>query len=171
MPNKISECYPQEHVLMQHLDLIYHHLNTILNTPKFYYMQLPHVYFGATPIGKRKVYLGDVLQLWQNSTLWHYTALEVVELSEGWSRGAKKNRANPCGMYILNCVGSALSGSNSALAWDRQQKCLLKIMLPTVGGVFKALEAIKPQRAPNPSTDEAIPKDILILIEQLKSMQ
>lgn len=141
-----TDYYAQELLLFSHLDLCYNNLERILSEPKFYYIQFQHIFFGASPIGKRTVYLGDLLQLWINGSIWFYHADIVVHLTEGWSRGAKKQRAIPKGVYVLHCTGSALSGINSSLVWDIEQQQLLKIMLPSMFGLLTALEQVALKR-------------------------
>ena len=159
--------YEQEIVLVQNLESIYKHLKLILNHPDFYYIELPHIYFGASPIGKRKVYLGDILQLWQRSAHWYNRQHTRLELVDGWSRGRKTECSNAQGFYVLNSVGSALSGSNNTLAWDFAQQKMIRVMLPSMFVLLKDLEGISSYRPVKPVSEFKSDVGINDLIQHL----
>lgn len=170
MSTLISE-YAQEVLLLSHLDLCYNNLQRILTDPKLYYITLPSVFFGASPIGKRTVYLGDLLQLWRSGSPWFYQTDSVIHLTEGWSRGAKKQRPTPQGVYVLQCTGSALSGANSSLVWDIEEKTLLKIMLPSMFSLLTALQHVVLNRPMSVSIEkgESVLGSIAELIHYLEN--
>lgn len=76
--------------LFNNLELILANYDKIISCDKYYNIQMPSCYIGGTIIGKYKMYLGDVLTIWQN-TLWHTDT-----------------------KYFLSISGSSLSGSNTA---------------------------------------------------------
>lgn len=132
--------YQQEIQFFQNLKVILKHQNQILSKPNLYYFHLPSWYVGAAPVGKLTVYLGDLLMLWQNEAIWLNRQVEVTELTDGHSKGRKKLRANLQGLRVINVSGSALSGSNSALAWDEATQCLIKFISPSVFALYASAQ-------------------------------
>ena len=149
----------------EHLDQILLNTSRILNHPQLYFFQLPTWFVGAAPVGKYTVYLGDLLILWQSSSIWLYHQEQVTLLLDGWSRGRKGIWQNKKGIRLVNVAGSALSGANSALGWDIAEQCWIKFSSPTVFGAVKSLReqiTLRPLKSPmmSPKTVEELLKNL-----------
>ena len=152
----------------QHLDLVLQHQKLILSQPEFYYFHLAPWYIGATPIGQKQLYLGDLIYFWEKNPIWFNRQPEVVELIDGWSRGRKKLRPNTQGIRVVQCTGSALSGANSALGWDEATKTLIKFSSPSVFALLKQLDDLKLIRPQRPLMQYQVITSVDDLIQQLK---
>lgn len=170
MSNFLSDDDQQDIQFFKNLDLILKHQPQILRDPTLYYFRTERWSVGAAPVGSLKVYLGDLISLWQNQAIWFNRQAEITELIDGTSRGRKKLRENPKGLRVVNVAGSALSGSNSALAWDEAEQCLLKFVSPSVFALYATLKTHMLNR---PSKDLAKPlltvDDLLAYLDQDKS--
>lgn len=161
--------YPELVLFFENLDLIYQHRITILNDSTLYYFHLDPWYVGAAPVGQTTAYLGDLLTLWETSPAWFNRLPEITLLVDGHSRGRKQQRANPQGLRLVHVAGSALSGSNSALAWDESAKCLIKFTAPTVFGTLKSLRDHAVHRPPQVA--EHVPQTVEALLLRLQTSQ
>lgn len=156
----LQHCYidEQTQIFFANLDQILLNQLRILSDPNLYYFYLESWYVGAAPVAQHKVYLGDLMILWQSSPTWLNQQAEVILLLDGWSRGRKGIWENKKGLYLISLSGSALSGANSALAWDLVGKKFIKFTSPTVFGALKSLNEKVPLRPPK--KDLSIPKSV-----------
>lgn len=164
-PYQPNTGYPEMVFFFENLDVIQQHRDRILNDATLYYFHLEPWYVGASPVGKTTAYLGDLLILWETSPAWFNRLPEITWLLDGFSRGRRQQRNNPIGLRLVHVAGSALSGANSALAWDEAEQCLIKFTAPTVFGTLKSLREHVPHRPPQ--VIEGIPQTVDALLQRL----
>lgn len=153
---------------IHHLDEIYQHETQILADPHLYYFHLESWYVGASPVGRYDAYLGDLLTLWQTDHFWLNTQPKVTHLIEGWSNGRKESRSNPQGLRVFNVAGSALSGTNSALAWEQHTQEFIKFTAPSVFGTLRSLKNHAELRPFKKYEATDIPRRLEALLQRLQ---
>jgi len=90
--------------LIDSFSLLSNYYDEILDNPELYYVPVNEIRFGSSITGSTKLFLGDLLTLWQDEP-WHTTC----------------PKCNSQSLFIFGAGGSPLSGSGSA--WGVCKKC------------------------------------------------
>jgi len=90
--------------LIDSLPLLSNYYDEVFGNPELYYVPVNEIRFGSTITGSTKLFLGDLLTLWQDEP-WHTTC----------------PKCNSQSLFIFGAGGSPLSGSGSA--WGVCKKC------------------------------------------------
>ncbi len=90
--------------LVDSFPLLSKYYDEILDNPELYYVPINEIHFGSSITGSTKLFLGDLLTLWQDEP-WHTTC----------------PKCNSQSLFIFGAGGSPLSGSGSA--WGVCKKC------------------------------------------------
>ena len=83
--------------VFNNLDILYKHKDLILQNPEYYGVEIKGCAVSSLWIGSTKLWLGDMLQLWETPE---------------WKIG---------NTYYFSIIGSPLSGSNECQTWSKEK--------------------------------------------------
>ena len=118
---------------------------SILQNPEQYHIEVEHAYLDVWPFSEKKLYLGDLLQLWF-SEKWridsNYRLLSNLE-----AQFKPKSIQEEHDFYLFQLSGSTLSGSNHAQVWSVLEQKIRYISLDSVFKYYCYFESIERPKA------------------------
>lgn len=118
--------------LFKNISFYQEHYLSILNNPEQYYLQVEQAYLDVWPFSEKKLYLGDLLQLWFSQKWLIHSNCRVLSNSQNQTtqKIVKSNEE----LYLFQLSGSTLSGSNHAQVWSVLEQ---KVLFVSLESVFK----------------------------------
>ncbi|MEG0482794.1 MAG: hypothetical protein RR569_06765 [Acinetobacter sp.] len=107
---------------------------SILQNPEQYHIEVKHAELNVWPIAYKKIWLGDLLQLWF-SEKWLADSTYQLNL-ENQSSNTQQSSQTQADLFLFQLTGNAFTGKNQAKAWSFSEQ---KIISLSVNSVFKNL--------------------------------
>ena len=114
---------------------------SILHNPEQYYLEVEHTYLDVWPFSEKKLYLGDLLQLWFSEKWRIDSNYRVLSNSDNQFTSNSIEKAHD--LYLFQLSGSTLSGSNHAQVWSTLEQKILYISLDSVFKYYCYFESIE----------------------------
>lgn len=114
---------------------------SILQNPEHYYTEIEQAYFEVWPFGEKKLFLGDLLQLWF-SEKWLINA-KCQLLTDSNTKNTKTTIQREHDLYLFQWVGSTFSGANHAKVWSISEQKVIHIALDRVFKYYCFFESIE----------------------------
>ncbi|QOW45408.1 MULTISPECIES: hypothetical protein [Acinetobacter] len=114
---------------------------SILQNSEHYYTEVEHAYFEVWPFGEKKLFLGDLLQLWF-SEKWLINA-KCRLLTDASTQNTQQSIQREHDLYLFQLVGSTFSGANHAKVWSISEQKVVHIALDRVFKYYCFFESIE----------------------------
>ncbi|WP_111859857.1 hypothetical protein [Acinetobacter sp. CFCC 10889] len=114
---------------------------SILQNPEHYYTEIEQAYFEVWSFGEKKLFLGDLLQLWF-SEKWLINA-KCQLLTDSNTKNTKTAIQREHDLYLFQWVGSTFSGANHAKVWSISEQKVIHIALDRVFKYYCFFESIE----------------------------
>ncbi|CEI52274.1 hypothetical protein [Acinetobacter bereziniae] len=129
---------------------------SILQNPEQYHIEVEQAYLDVWPFSEKKLYLGDLLQLWFsekwliNSTCRLLLNSSTLDSSDLTAEPTQKKIQRTQDLYLFQLSGSTLSGSNHAQVWSVSEQKVLYVSLNSIFKYYCYFESIeRPKNYPN----------------------
>ena len=100
---------------------------SILQNPEQYHIEVEQAYLDVWPFSEKKLYLGDLLQLWfSEKWLINVPCHLRFEHKDDGRRVPLKRKQD---LYLYQLAGNALSGSNCSKVWSISEQRELRVEL------------------------------------------
>lgn len=116
----------------------------ILKNPEHYYTDVEQAYFEVWPFGEKKLFLGDLLQLWF-SEKWLINAKCQI-LTDLTTPNTASSIQREHDLYLFQLTGSTFSGANYAKVWSVSEQKIIHIALDRVLKYYCFFESIERPR-------------------------
>ena len=114
---------------------------SILQNPEQYYLQVQHAHLNVWPFSEKKLYLGDLLQLWLSEKWLIESDCRLLSNSDIKIKPQTVQRTQD--LYLFQLSGSTLSGSNHAQVWSISEQKILYLSLDSVFKYYCYFESIE----------------------------
>ena len=112
---------------------------SILKNPEQYYLEVEHAHLEVWPFSEKKLYLGDLLQLWFSEK---WLIRSKYRFLSNIHQNLSKEVENKQGIFLFQLTGSTLSGSNHAQAWSIAEQKVIYVSLDRVLKYYCYFESI-----------------------------
>ncbi|WP_151714284.1 hypothetical protein [Acinetobacter bereziniae] len=122
---------------------------SILQNPEQYHIEVEQAYLDVWPFSEKKLYLGDLLQLWFsekwliNSTCRLLLNSSTLDSSDLTAQPTQKQIQRTQDLYLFQLSGSTLSGSNHAQVWSVSEQKVLYVSLNSIFKYYCYFESIE----------------------------
>ncbi|MBJ9951712.1 MULTISPECIES: hypothetical protein [Acinetobacter] len=122
---------------------------SILQNPEQYHIEVEQAYLDVWPFSEKKLYLGDLLQLWFsekwliNSTCRLLLDSSRLDSSNSTIQSTQKQIQRTQDLYLFQLSGSTLSGSNHAQVWSVSEQKVLYVSLNSIFKYYCYFESIE----------------------------
>ena len=122
---------------------------SILQNPEQYHIEVEQAYLDVWPFSEKKLYLGDLLQLWFsekwliNSTCRLLLNSSTLDSSDLTAEPTQKQIQRTQDLYLFQLSGSTLSGSNHAQVWSVSEQKVLYVSLNSIFKYYCYFESIE----------------------------
>ncbi|MFW1943647.1 hypothetical protein ACG93R_09055 [Acinetobacter guillouiae] len=121
---------------------------SILQDSDQYFIQVEQAYLDVWPFTEKKLYLGDLLQLWFSEKWLINTPCRLLNSSSQISSSSdtqvtKKPVQRTQDFYLFQLSGSTLSGSNHAQIWSVSEQKVLYVSLDRIFKYYCYFESIE----------------------------
>ena len=114
---------------------------TILKKPQQYHIEVAQAYLHVWPLSEKKLYLGDLLQLWFSEKWLINSACQLLSTTEAQS--SKKQIHKTQDLYLFQLTGSTFSGVNHSKVWSVSEQKELHVSLDSVFKYLCYFESIE----------------------------
>ncbi|MFW1748471.1 hypothetical protein ACG9XW_20020 [Acinetobacter guillouiae] len=122
---------------------------SILQDPEQYFIQVEQAYLDVWPFTEKKLYLGDLLQLWFSEKWLINTPCRLLNSSSSDKQATQKPVQRTQDFYLFQLSGSTLSGSNHAQIWSVSEQKVLYVSLDRIFKYYCYFESIeRPKKHP-----------------------
>jgi hypothetical protein len=129
---------------------------SIIHNPEQYHIDVEQAYLDVWPFSEKKLYLGDLLQLWFSekwlidSTCRVLLGSSTFDSSSSTIQATQTQIQRARDLYLFQLSGSTLSGSNHAQVWSVSEQKVLYVSLDSIFKYYCYFESIeRPKNYPN----------------------